>query len=58
MRHAKKHRVVTQAVHDNGGKICMQIYMLDVMGIIRSMSPPQNQITHYHLRRGHYPIAG
>ena len=25
MRHAKKHRVVTQAVHDNGGKICMQI---------------------------------
>lgn len=24
-RHAKKHQVITQAVHDAGGKICMQI---------------------------------
>ena len=24
-RHAKKHRIVTEAVHKNGGKICMQI---------------------------------
>lgn len=24
-RHAKKHKVITQAVHDAGGKICMQI---------------------------------
>ncbi|MBT0585160.1 NADPH-dependent 2,4-dienoyl-CoA reductase [Alteromonas oceanisediminis] len=24
-RHAKKHRVITDAVHQNGGKICMQI---------------------------------
>ena len=24
-RHIKKHRLVTQAVHDNGGKICLQI---------------------------------
>ncbi|WP_046744821.1 NADPH-dependent 2,4-dienoyl-CoA reductase [Kordia zhangzhouensis] len=24
-RHAKKHRVITEAVHKNGGKICMQI---------------------------------
>ncbi|MEM0910029.1 MAG: NADPH-dependent 2,4-dienoyl-CoA reductase [Pseudomonadota bacterium] len=24
-KHAKRHKIVTQAVHDNGGKICMQI---------------------------------
>ena len=24
-RHAKKHRVITEAVHQEGGKICMQI---------------------------------
>ena len=23
--HAKKHKVITQAVHEHGGKICMQI---------------------------------
>ena len=25
-KHARKHKVITEAVHKNGGKICMQIF--------------------------------